>query len=399
MRIWFPYMVFMVLITGSESFCQYKKTSVYLVAHQDDWQLFMGIDAYNDISDASHKVVFIYLTNGDACNKTGNCAFHIPYFIARENGAKNSVYLVTDHAGSPPAGKARPQNLHVSVNQHTITKWQYKNVVKYFLRLPDGHLDLDHPPRLRCGFNPEDSTYINNFRRGILRKLEDVTGLTMYYGWHDLVNTIRTIVKTEDTGTGVLLHTHEFSQALNTETHPDHRETGLIAENIRQRTPSISVIYHLDYVTFSFPANLSDTETMKETGLFAAYNGAKINDGCPTDWKEADLRFCQRNYISRSFAAIEPGENMDMETGYIIEVHQNPSFHKTTVTLVVPYPDIVSCIVYNLRGEPVRQLARNLPMQSGKTSYVLHSLPRGIYILKVVTASGYCHHIKFHCGF
>jgi hypothetical protein len=392
-------MVFMVLITGSESFCQYKKTSVYLVAHQDDWQLFMGIDAYNDISDASHKVVFIYLTNGDACNKTGNCAFHIPYFIARENGAKNSVYLVTDHAGSPPAGKARPQNLHVSVNQHTITKWQYKNVVKYFLRLPDGHLDLDYPPRLRCGFNPEDSTYINNFRRGILRKLEDVTGLTMYYGWHDLVNTVRTIVKTEDTGTGVLLHTHEFSQALNTETHPDHRETGLIAENIRQRTPSVSVIYHLDYVTFSFSANLSDTETMKETGLFAAYNGAKINDGCPTDWKEADLRFCQRNYISRSFAAIEPGENMDMETGYIIEVHQNPSFHRTTVTLVVPYPDIVSCIVYNLRGEPVRQLARNLPMQYGKTSYVLHSLPRGMYILKVVTASGYCHHIKFHCGF
>ena len=391
-------MVTLVLITCPESFCQYKNTSVYLVAHQDDWQLFMGIDATNDMSDASHKVVFIYLTNGDACNKTGNCAFHIPYFMARENGAKNSVYLVTDHAGSPPAGNSRPQNTRVSVNKHTVTKWQYKNVVKYFLRLPDGHLDLDHPPRHRCGFDTEDSTYINNFRRGILRKLEDVKGLTIYYGWHDIVNTIRTIVKNEDTGTGVLLHTHEFSQALNIETHPDHRETGLIAENIRQRTPAVSVAYHLDYITFGLPINLSDTETMKETGLFAAYNGAKINDGCPTDWKEADLRFCQRNYISRIFPGQVPQENTDPETGYIIEVHPNPSFHHTTVTMVVPYPDTVSCIVYNLRGEAVRQLARDLPVQPGKTSYVLHSLPPGIYILRVVTMSGFTHHIKFHCG-
>jgi hypothetical protein len=139
-------------------------------------------------------------------------------------------------------------------------------------------------------------------------------------------------------------------------------------------------------------------ETMKETGLFAAYNGAKINDGCPTDWKEADLRFCQRNYISRICPGQVPQENTDPESGYIIEVHPNPSLHLTTVTMVVPYPDTVSCFVYNLRGEPVRQLARKIPVQPGKTSYVLHSLPRGIYILRVVTMSGFTHHIKFHCG-
>ncbi len=44
----------------------YSAVSIYVVAHQDDWQLFMTPDAYNDLIDSDKKTVFIYTTAGDA---------------------------------------------------------------------------------------------------------------------------------------------------------------------------------------------------------------------------------------------------------------------------------------------------------------------------------------------
>jgi len=38
----------------------------YFSAHEDDWQLFMNPNAYHDVQRASTKVVFVYLTAGDA---------------------------------------------------------------------------------------------------------------------------------------------------------------------------------------------------------------------------------------------------------------------------------------------------------------------------------------------
>src|SRR5687768_5615926 len=38
----------------------------YFSAHEDDWQLFMNPNAYNDVHKSSTKVVFVYMTAGDA---------------------------------------------------------------------------------------------------------------------------------------------------------------------------------------------------------------------------------------------------------------------------------------------------------------------------------------------
>ncbi len=81
----------------------YARLSFYVVAHQDDWQLFMGYYAHNDISDKNSKTVFIYTTsgNGGIIGNKGhgegfggcdNCT--MPYFKSREMGAISSLQLV-----------------------------------------------------------------------------------------------------------------------------------------------------------------------------------------------------------------------------------------------------------------------------------------------------------------
>ena len=70
-------------------------------AHPDDWQLFMNPNAYHDAQNASNKVVFIYLTAGDAGAGLGNGGRSQPYYLARENGAKLSVRFIADAAKAP----------------------------------------------------------------------------------------------------------------------------------------------------------------------------------------------------------------------------------------------------------------------------------------------------------
>ena len=61
-----------------------KTVTFYVVAHADDWQLFMNPDAFKDITMPDSKVVFIVTTAGDA-GKEDN------YWKAREEGMKSSI--------------------------------------------------------------------------------------------------------------------------------------------------------------------------------------------------------------------------------------------------------------------------------------------------------------------
>src|SRR6266487_1516572 len=73
----------------------------YFGAHLDDWQLFMNPNAYYDVQKPSNKVVFVYVTAGDAGVGLGNGGRSQPYYLARENGAKRSVKFMADAAKAP----------------------------------------------------------------------------------------------------------------------------------------------------------------------------------------------------------------------------------------------------------------------------------------------------------
>ena len=58
----------------------YSSLAFYVTAHQDDWELFRGQQAYKDLATSTNKVVFIYVTAGDAGRTNG-------WWEARERGA------------------------------------------------------------------------------------------------------------------------------------------------------------------------------------------------------------------------------------------------------------------------------------------------------------------------
>ncbi|HEU5430994.1 MAG TPA: hypothetical protein VFU81_04990, partial [Thermomicrobiales bacterium] len=92
------------------------KVSFYFAAHEDDWQLFMNPSAFQDVTEAAAKTVFVHVTAGDAGLGTGDGGRKRPYYLARENGAEDAIRFMADTDHEP----AKPVVSHVVLNNHRI---------------------------------------------------------------------------------------------------------------------------------------------------------------------------------------------------------------------------------------------------------------------------------------
>ena len=114
--------VYSCLTIASQSIA--TPTDFYLVAHADDWQLFMGDRANADVQ-ANHKVVFVQLgaaPYGDWPNwENGN-----QLSIESMAGGDGHTLIVQDCSWT-------------TINGHTICRRSYRNTVSYYLRLPVAH--------------------------------------------------------------------------------------------------------------------------------------------------------------------------------------------------------------------------------------------------------------------
>ena len=137
------------------------KVCFYVVAHADDWQLFMQPNAYNDIAASGSKVVFIITTAGDAGADEA-------YWRAREEGAKSSVRFCL----APLASLAQRSGTK-EFNSHGINFWSVNNVTCYFLRLPDGNLDGN-------GFGARGYQSLSKFMLRQIDTIGAVDGSTTY---------------------------------------------------------------------------------------------------------------------------------------------------------------------------------------------------------------------------
>ena len=152
----------------------YDRVAFYVTAHQDDWELFRGEQAFADLKMLNTKIVFVFTTAGDAGQTDG-------WWEAREQGALAAV-----RAALP----ASPLTIYIAnIAGHPIIKYSCANSVVYCMRLPDGNID-------GVGF---PSTGNNS-----LAKLRDanapiiaVDGSTTYRSWEDFCNTLEGILTSE----------------------------------------------------------------------------------------------------------------------------------------------------------------------------------------------------------
>jgi hypothetical protein len=226
--------------------------SFYIVAHADDWQLFMQPNVYRDLINVNLKVIFIVTTAGDAGNDE-------TYWRAREEGSKSSIRLCL-----APRSSLSEHSQFGNFNEHRVYYSVINNTTSYFLRLPDGNLDSK-------GFEKYHFESLPKLKDGQIAKITAVDQSTTYHGWEDLCTTIKAIILYESAEVGdVTLNYLNPDNVANPDDHADHRATGQAIQQISSAGTSIQKLF-VGYSVNNTENNLTENHLFWKAGMFAAY--------------------------------------------------------------------------------------------------------------------------------
>jgi LmbE family N-acetylglucosaminyl deacetylase len=225
-----------------------------IVAHQDDWQLFMG-DVIGRRAQAGHRVVFIYLTAGDDGRDSA-------YWTTRERGALRSTRIAANAAAA--GDSSADQCSIVRVLDHAIKKCTIANTESYFLRLPDGH-------RNGTGFARHSYQSLRKLRRERMTSISAVDGSASYNGWGDLKSTVDSLIGESSATRVITVHTSDPSVVINPHDHFDHRMAGLLVYDSRRKN-KWNVAYYAGYALATRAPNRTGEQVRQKTSLFRAYD-------------------------------------------------------------------------------------------------------------------------------
>lgn len=220
----------------------------YIVAHQDDWQLFYGQQVFADLIEPNRRVVFIYTTAGDAGGSEA-------WWRARERGAVAAQAL--------PSGAAPPEHLEViRINDHPVAVYGAGSFVSYHLRLPDGNVPGD-------GFPSTGHVSLRKLQTGEISEMAAVDGSTAYKSWKDFCGTLRAIFDREGSHEGVWVNAADWSWTCSPDDHSDHKAT---ADAVREIVGNrFNRLWFVTYSTKDRTANLSGEALGRKEQVWLAY--------------------------------------------------------------------------------------------------------------------------------
>lgn len=233
------------------------QTDFYIVAHADDWQLFMGDHAHADVQ-ANHRVVFVQL--GAASDGR---------WRNWEEGNQLSIESLT---GGNGVTLEVPDCSWTTINGHAICKRSYKNTVAYYFRLPIATYNTG------IGFPISRYQTLERMYLGLDRleslRTTSTDQSTTYHSFADLVSTLGSIVRTEtsDRGTSVVtIHAQDPDPDINRDDHKDHVTTGCAASIVARQTRADLQLY-VDYDSLNFPENLTAESVAVKTRLYSVFD-------------------------------------------------------------------------------------------------------------------------------
>jgi GlcNAc-PI de-N-acetylase len=248
----------------------------FIVAHQDDWQLFFG-DRTAASYQAGAKMLFIYTTAGDA-------GYPSSYWLAREQGALGSADVLAG-AGAWTCGTR-------SVRAHPIQRCVKNNMVTYFMRMPDGNF-----------------TDGRGFGFGSIEQIRDdgetintIDGSTDYETWEDLSKTVAALVDLEFDNQGapyVNVHTQDFDTSLDPGDHFDHNATGQLV-HMADAWHSWNTTYYIGYDSENRPANVTDAQRAIKAAEFQAHEDPVVAAGFFTNVNDPEYQAWLSRTISRT---------------------------------------------------------------------------------------------------
>ncbi|HTN17175.1 MAG TPA: T9SS type A sorting domain-containing protein [Chitinophagaceae bacterium] len=346
----------------------YQKVIFYVVAHPDDWQLFMGIEAYHDIQDTSNKVVFIITTSGDATFT--NPSVNMKFALARENGVLNSVRFCSDMKSELDSSCRVKRG---AINDHRILHYPYKNVITYFLRLPDGCLS--------AGYKGQSLEYLYQHR---IDELQSIDGQETYSDWDDLVQTTRAIIQKELGGqTWSAINFQDFDERYNPRDHPDHRYSGKIALEASAYFPYMNRVAYVDYDVAKRAINLSPEDISIKAGIFALADFGITEYRERSAFDQRHISFLMRSY-SRTVDATDTfatGMGPRLATAY---AYPNPCTTGSSLIFSLKEDKEVSLALMNVNGTVLWQQEKT-PAHKGqnKVDIPVAQLVAGTYFIRL----------------
>lgn len=246
-----------------------KKVCFYVVAHADDWQLFMFPNVYNDIV-AENKTVFIITTAGDAGKEE-------KYWRAREEGAKSSLRFCI-----APLKNFTESDGWREFNNHPVYYWYTDNSIFYFLRLPDGNID-------GCGFSTYNFESLLKLESTKINSITAVDNSTTYNSWEDFCATLKCIIDNESNDLEQWINYINPDISLNPIDHADHGATGRAIERMNFNVTNNQIKYS-GYNAGNTTHSINENDLFWKIGMFAAYEKAVFdNSGYSTLREDAHI--------------------------------------------------------------------------------------------------------------
>lgn len=225
---------------------------VVIVAHADDWQVFMG-DVVVDRIRSGHRPVLIYLTAGDHGRESA-------YWQQREAAALQSTRIALADINSPAHCDS------VLVNDHRIAHCRLGASESYFLRLPDGN-------RNGAGFARNRFESLRKLRTARVHSITAVDSSTRYASWQDLSATVSMLARmvADSAHSRLMMHTTDPSIRVNPHDHYDHRMAGKLTESLLNDN-GWEGRYYVGYALATRAANRTARQQQEKTAVFSAYD-------------------------------------------------------------------------------------------------------------------------------
>ncbi len=263
-----------------------QTTSVYVVAHPDDWQLFMNPNAYHSIKGVNEKVIFLHTTAGDGGGGASN-----NYYLAREEGSLRAIRFMSNTFTNSGAPGNNVNKTTVTVNGHQLLKFSYRNAVAYFLRLPDG----DYRGTGYPGTNNESLLKLVD---GSITSISAVDGTATYNSLADLEATLQAIVTSEMIpSSSVIFNVADDDAGINPDDHSDHVNSSLIMQNVANNIGGVNLNLYTEYFTSSTPQNVFNEDYMISVGTWAATASGLSDSSYFSTWDSSHNVWIGKQYF------------------------------------------------------------------------------------------------------
>ncbi len=271
-------------------FLKAQNVSFFINGHTDDVPLFMSSKLITDIK-AGNKVVLITLTASD--EGKGTTSFNgsaVPFYVACEKGLVFATKFSYDISINNSIALT-PTLQTVNINGHNITKYVYKNSINYFLRLPDGG-------NAGAGYALTGNVSLQKLSTGAISSINALGASASYFGWNDIVNTIKGIITVENGTNGTYINCPSINTSYNPSDNSDHFYAGLAAQNAVSTFSWAGVNEFVGNHSSNLSSNLSSGDFLNCSGILSAYNFSLIENRYSTKFINSFKAYLPMDYFN-----------------------------------------------------------------------------------------------------